>query len=101
MLTFIARRAMLAAVTIWALSVLSFLIIQLPPGDFVDTYVQELFAGSWATGGATQASDALEETLRTQFGLDKPFIVQYGKWAWKMVQGDFGLKKERRKKKGM
>jgi len=90
MLTFIARRAMLAAITIWALSFLSFLIIQLPPGDFVDTYIQELFAGSWATGGATGASDALEETLRVQFGLDKPFIVQYGKWAWKMVQGDFG-----------
>jgi peptide/nickel transport system permease protein len=90
MLTFIARRAMLAAITIWALSVLSFLIIQLPPGDFVDTYVQELFAGSWATGGGGAVTDQLEETLRIQFGLDKPFIVQYGKWAWKMVQGDFG-----------
>jgi peptide/nickel transport system permease protein len=90
MLTFIARRAMLAAITIWALSVLSFLIIQRPPGDFVDTYVQELFAGSWATGGGGAVTDQLEETLRIQFGLDKPFIVQYGKWAWKMVQGDFG-----------
>ena len=90
MLTFIARRAMLAAITIWALSLLSFLIIQLPPGDFVDTYVQELFAGSWASGGASQVSDALEETLREQFGLNQPFFVQYGKWAWKMVRGDFG-----------
>jgi|SaaInl4_135m_RNA_FD_contig_41_1826291_length_1579_multi_6_in_0_out_0_2 peptide/nickel transport system permease protein len=90
MLTFIARRAMLATLTIWALSVLSFLIIQLPPGDFVDTYVQELFAGSWATGGGGAVTEALEDTLREQFGLDKPFIYQYGKWAWKMVQGDFG-----------
>ena len=90
MLTFIARRAMLAVITIWALSVLSFVIIQLPPGDFVDTYIQELFAGSWATGGAGAASDALEETLREQFGLNQPFFVQYGKWAWKMVRGDFG-----------
>jgi peptide/nickel transport system permease protein len=90
MLTFIARRAMLAAITIWALSLLSFLIIQLPPGDFVDTYVQELFVGSWATGGGGAPMEAMEQTLREQFGLNKPFIVQYGKWAWKMVQGDFG-----------
>ena len=90
MLTFIVRRTLLAMLTIWALSIISFIVIQLPPGDFVDTYIQELFVGSWASGGATPASDAMEAALREQFGLNQPFFVQYGKWAWKMVQGDFG-----------
>ena len=52
MLMFILRRSLLALLTIWALSVISFVIIQLPPGDFVDTYIQELMFGNVATGAA-------------------------------------------------
>lgn len=42
MLTFIVRRVLLALITIWALTSISFVVIQLPPEDFVDTYVQQL-----------------------------------------------------------
>ena len=45
MTTFTIRRLLLAMLTIWALSVLSFFIIQLPPSDYVHTYVIELLLG--------------------------------------------------------
>ena len=44
MIAYIARRLLLALVTCWAISVLSFVIIQLPPGDYVTTYIAELSA---------------------------------------------------------
>ena len=90
MLTFIARRTLLALITIWALSVLSFVIIQLPPGDFVDTYVLELLTGGAEDTGTVAISESLEKTLRAQYGLDKPMFIQYSKWAWKVVRGDLG-----------
>jgi len=91
MLTFILRRALLSLLTIWVLSVISFFIIQLPPGDYVDTYIIELMTGGYESGDSGGgASDALEKTLRAQYGLDKPMYVQYVKWAWRVVQGDFG-----------
>jgi peptide/nickel transport system permease protein len=89
MLMFIVRRSLLALLTIWALSIISFVIIQLPPGDFVDTYIQELMFGNVATGAVVEGGK-FETTLREQFGLDKPLYVQYAKWAVKLLQGDFG-----------
>lgn len=91
MLTFILRRALLSILTIWALSVLSFIIIQLPPGDYVDTYIIELMTGGYESGDSGGGvTDALEKTLRAQYGLDKPMYVQYSKWAWRVLHGDFG-----------
>ena len=79
-------------ITIWALSILAFLIVQLPPGDFADTYVLELLGNSPVAGGAF--ADVLEANLRREFGLDKPVIVQYSKWAWRGLRGDFGMSLE-------
>jgi peptide/nickel transport system permease protein len=90
MFAFIVRRALLALLTIWALSLISFLVIQLPPGDFVDQYILNLFAGDSKATSIVAGSGELADVLRAQYGLDKPFFVQYGKWAFKMVQGDFG-----------
>ncbi len=92
MITFIVRRTLLAMITIWALSILAFLVVQLPPGDFADTYVLELLGNSPVAGG--QFADQLEANLRREFGLDKPVIVQYTKWAWKGLRGDFGISLE-------
>ena len=50
MLTFMIRRILLAMITIWALSMISFVVIQLPPGDFVDQYILELLAGGGLLG---------------------------------------------------
>ena len=91
MVTFILRRALLSLLTIWMLSILSFFIIQLPPGDYVDTYIIELMTGGYESGDSGGGvTDALEKTLRAQYGLDKPMYVQYAKWAWRVLHGDFG-----------
>lgn len=71
-------------ITILAVTLLSFLIIELPPGDFVDTYIANL-AGA---GSAVSAETA--QGLRDLYGLDQPFLVRYVKWMDRMVHGDFG-----------
>ena len=91
MLTFIIRRALLALLTIWALSLISFVVITLPPGDFVSGYIQEVMGADAASSAA--AAD-LERSLRLQYGLDQPMIVQYAKWAWKLLHFDLGISLE-------
>ncbi len=88
MLGYLVRRLALAVVTIIAISILSFIIIQLPPGDFVTTYIATMSAG-----GAT-VSEAEVEALREQYGLNQPMIVQYLKWASQMLRGNFGMAME-------
>ena len=92
MLNFIIRRFLLALITIWALTIISFVVIQLPPGDFVDTYVQQLLEGGGGpgSGGNVVMEESLGRALREQYGLDKPMIVRYFKWVWAVVHGDFG-----------
>ena len=84
MLTYILQRFVLALVTIWAISVISFVIIQLPPGDFVDAYIANLSA----SGSMVSQQEA--QALRQLYGLDQPVWVQYWKWISRVVQGDFG-----------
>ena len=84
MIAYTVRRLLLAVVTIWAISVLSFVIIQLPPGDFVDAYIARLSA----SGSMVSAAEA--ESLRKLYGLDQPVYVQYGKWVSRVATGDFG-----------
>ncbi len=91
MLTFIIRRALLALLTIWALSLISFVVITLPPGDFVSGYIQEVMG---ADAASSAAAAELERSLRIQYGLDQPMIVQYAKWAWKLLHFDLGISLE-------
>jgi len=85
MLNYIARRLMLAVITCAAISVLTFIIIRLPPGDFVDAYIANL-----ASTGSTVTADQAE-AMRHEYGLDRPVIVQYFLWIARVVQGDFGV----------
>ncbi|MEZ4668299.1 MAG: ABC transporter permease [Anaerolineae bacterium] len=84
MLQFIIRRLLTAIVTIWVISIMSFIIIQLPPGDFLTSYVANL-----AQMGTTVTSDQVE-IMRETYGLDQPFYVQYLKWMSGVIRGDFG-----------
>ena len=84
MLAYILRRLGLAAITVWAITVVTFVILQLPPGDFVDAYV----AQASAMGTAISAAEA--NALRHAYGLDQSLWVQYYKWLSHIVQGDFG-----------
>jgi peptide/nickel transport system permease protein len=87
-LTYILQRLGLALVTIWAISVISFVIIQLPPGDFVDAYIANLSA----SGSMVSQQEA--QSLRQLYGLDQPVWVQYWKWISRVIQGDFGVSME-------
>ena len=91
MITFLVRRFLLAIVTIWLISVLSFVIIQLPPGDFVDTYIAQMAASG------SQVSAEAANAMRQLYGLDRPMYVQYAKWIVRVVQGDFGESMEWRR----
>ncbi len=88
MLGFIIRRLLLSLLTIFAVSVISFAIIQLPPGDYVSTYIAQLLT----SGEVIDETEAAN--LRAQYGLDSPFPVQYYKWVSSAIQGDFGLSME-------
>src|SRR5437762_13214921 len=91
MLAYIGRRAILAIFTVWAISVLSFAIIQLPPGDYVTSYIAQM-----ASMGSV-VSDEDAQNPRTQYGLGQPIYVQYLKWMKLVVVGNFGMSMEWRR----
>jgi peptide/nickel transport system permease protein len=91
MLGYILRRLLVAIGTVWAVSVISFVIIQLPPGDYVTSYIAQMAA----TGSIVSEQEA--ENLRTQYGLNRPMYVQYYKWMAQVVRGNFGMSMEWRR----
>jgi peptide/nickel transport system permease protein len=82
---YIAQRLVLAAFTIVAISILSFIIIHLPPGDYVTSYIAQMAAN----GGAVSAEAA--QNLRIQYGLDQPIYIQYLRWVGMILHGNFGM----------
>ncbi len=84
MLSYILRRCIYMVVILLVVSVLAFIIIQLPPGDFLTSYIVQLAQGGEAVDMAQIAS------LRKQYGLDLPIYAQYFQWMWKMFHGDMG-----------
>lgn len=85
MLVYLLRRMGLALVTCLFISILTFVIIRLPPGDFVDAYIASL-AASGSTVSLEQA-----EAMRRDYGLDQPLPVQYLRWMGRVLVGDFGV----------
>lgn len=85
MLWFLVRRLVFLIPTMFAVSVVAFIIIQLPPGDYVTAYTANL-----ATSGETLDQQVLSN-LRERYGFDQPVYVQYFKWIKNIVfEGDFG-----------
>jgi len=87
-IAFLIRRVLMAIVTLWAVTVLSFVIIQLPPGDYVTSYIAQM---SLSGGIVTEAEVT---ALRLQYGLDQPIYVQYVKWMQQISHGNFGMAME-------
>ena len=86
MLAFIVKRLLWMLPFLVAISFLSFVLIQLPPGDYVTTYIATLAASNEVIDQNTAAD------LRNRFGLDQPMVVQYWKWISNIIfHGDFGL----------
>ena len=71
--------------TIFVVSILAFAVIQLPPGDYVSTMVNQMI------GSGAKVPPDMEMRLRETYGLDQPMVVQYGKWLRNIVtEGQFG-----------
>jgi len=85
MLAYTVRRILTMIPTLMAISFIIFVIIQLPPGDFLETEIAEMQAQGEAV------DPAKIEYLRAEYGLDKPFIEQYAVWVFGLVQGDLGF----------
>ena len=85
MVSYIFRRILYMIPTLLAISVVSFIIIQLPPGDYLTSYVAGLAEQGESINNATLVA------LRERYGLDQPWYVQYWKWISGIVfRGDFG-----------
>jgi len=84
MLQYILRRILYMIPTLILISVVSFIIIQLPPGDFLTSYIAQLSQTGETVDEATIAA------LKKRYGLDQPYYVQYFMWVKGMFQGDFG-----------
>src|SRR5687768_18280920 len=84
MINYIVRRIGYALVMIVLVSFVSFLLIQLPPGDFLDQKLAQLRARG------DRSAEGQIETYRKRYNLDKPFMWQYTNWAVNFLRGDFG-----------
>ena len=91
MLSFLARRLVLALITTWAISLITFAIIQLPPGDYVTAYIAQLET----QGDFVSEDEAIN--LRAEYGLEQPFPMQYYKWMRQALKGNFGVAMEYRR----
>ena len=85
MVSYCIRRFIFAILLLSILSVSTFIIIQMPAGDYLSTYIMNLRKTGRRIDKATVAA------LRKRYGLDLPIHVQYFKWIWKVFHGDFGM----------
>lgn len=80
MTTYILRRLLQAVPLLLGITIISFLIIQLAPGDPLTRLEMN-----------PEMSKATIDQMRVRFGLDKPLIVQYAKWLWGILRFDLGI----------
>jgi peptide/nickel transport system permease protein len=85
MITYLIRRVAYMIVILLLLSVVSFTIIQLPPGDFLSSYIARLAETD------SEVTEAELASLRMAYGLDLPMYQQYLKWFGGVLRGEFGL----------
>ena len=84
MISYIIRRILLMIPVLFLISVVSFVLIQLPPGDFLSTYLARIEMQELTVSQSTI------DRLTRQYGLDQPVYVQYFVWVGNMFRGDFG-----------
>jgi peptide/nickel transport system permease protein len=84
----VVQRLLLLPVLLLAFSVVVFGLVQAPPGDFLTSYISMLAASG------SSVDQAQVEALKRQFGLDRPFHIQYLSWMRNLLRGDLGLSLE-------
>ncbi|HEX6119840.1 MAG TPA: ABC transporter permease [Dongiaceae bacterium] len=85
MFRYFVQRLLVMIPTLIVISIAVFVIIQAPPGDYLESYMAEL------QSRGESVDPAKMEFLRKTYGLDQPFYMQYLKWAGGLVQGDLGF----------
>lgn len=85
MLHYLVRRFFYMIGMLIVMSVVAFVVVQLPPGDYVTSYIANLAE----TG--ERATESQVAALKQQYGLDLPIALQYVKWISNMFQGNFGM----------
>jgi len=85
MLSFIIQRILHSILLLFLVSVISFMIIQLPPTDFIDLRLEEL------KQEGNPNAELIMLDLRERYGLDRPAWFQYFRWMGGLLQGDLGV----------
>ena len=85
MKNYILQRLVYLVFLIWMVSVVTFIVIQLPPGDYLSTYISRL------EQAGEDLTDQQVEQLRLQYGLDLPLYARYFRWIEQVIQGNFGF----------
>ena len=89
MLSYILRRILIMIPTLMLISVISFVVIELPPGDMADAYIARMMQQQEEQQLTEETSQQIEN-LRKRWGLDKPAYERYCVWVWNFVRGNFG-----------
>ena len=86
MIKFLAQRVLGMILTMFVVSIMVFVIMELPPGDYAERYAFRKFSG---TGSPVTEADL--ENIRKEFGLDRPAPQRYFSWIWGIIsRGDLG-----------
>ena len=85
MLRYVVKRLLMLPFLMIIFSVVAFVLIQAPPGDFMTSYIAELAASG------SSMDRAQIDALRALYGLDQPMYVQYFKWVGRLLVGDLGI----------
>ena len=81
---FLIRRGLYVVLMLVMVSIVGFVVINLPPGDFMDAYLARM------QSSGTEVDRETADNLRRNYGLDKPLYVRYLIWFSGVVRGDFG-----------
>jgi len=85
MAQYILRRLLMMIPTLIAITIVTFVLIQLPPGDYLTVYITEM-----ENSGNILDQEEIA-ALRARYGLDEPMIVQFWIWLTGILRGDFGM----------
>ena len=86
MQSYLLQRLIYMIFLLWLVSIVTFVVIQLPPGDYLSTYIWRLEQQSGGT-----VSDEEIQALREQYGMDLPMYKRYLRWMGQVFQGEYGF----------
>ena len=84
MRSYVLQRLVYMVFLLWLVSIVTFVVIQLPPGDYLSTYISRL------EQAGQDLTDEEVSALREQYGLNLPLYARYFKWFGQVLQGNFG-----------